>query len=372
MQELIFSNARLVLPSEIVTASLCVRGGFIAAIDTASTHLPQAIDLEGDYLLPGLIDLHTDNLERQVLPRPKARFPSRSALVAHDAQCAAAGITTVLDALCIGDLGFNLDRNQTARDGIADITALASELKSDHLLHLRCELPATDMEELLQPVMDNPLIRLVSLMDHSPGVGQYHDLDYYRFVRRTLGTPDARIETDIDRLQTQRARMRPRNRQLLLEHFGGQVALASHDDRTEEEVAENLADGVRIAEFPVTLTAAQAAHARGIGVIGGAPNIVRGGSHSGNVAVAELLNAGTLDALASDYVPAAMLDALFALPEAPLPRMVAMETLNAARMVGLHDRGALIPGLRADMLRVHMCGETPLPRGTWRQGLQIA
>ncbi len=126
-------------------------------------------------MIPGVVDLHTDNLERQVQPRSNARWPSRSAMVAHDAQCAAAGVTTVLDALCLGDLGFDKDRIRTFLDGVADGDALAGTglLKSDHYLHLRCELPAADMMALLDPVADHPRVRMVSLMDHSPGVGQY-------------------------------------------------------------------------------------------------------------------------------------------------------------------------------------------------------
>jgi alpha-D-ribose 1-methylphosphonate 5-triphosphate diphosphatase len=372
--EQIFTNAQLVLPDQLLLGTLVIRAGSIAAIDHGSSHLPQAIDLKGDYLLPGLIDLHTDNLERQVQPRPKARFPSRSALVSHDAQCAAAGITTVLDALCIGDLGFDQARSQTAREGIEDITALAPQLKSDHFLHLRCELPATDMAENLRPVADNPLIRMISLMDHSPGVGQYYDLDYYRFVRGLFGTPPDQIESDIIRLQAQRARMRPQNRAMLLELYSGRMPLASHDDRTAEDIAENHADKVMIAEFPVTAAAARAAHQHDIQVIGGAPNIVRGGSHSGNVAAADLIAAGHLDALASDYVPASMLEAAFRIASdlVPLPQAVAMVSENPAKMLDLGDRGALRRGLRADLFRVCLYESLPLPRGTWRAGRRIA
>jgi len=374
MQDLIFTNARLVLPDQVIHGSISARGGIIAAIDDAASRAPAAIDCAGDYLLPGLIDLHTDNLERQVQPRPKARFPSRPALVAHDAQCAAAGITTVLDALCFGDLGFDVARQQTATEGVADISALAPELKSEHFLHLRCELPAEDMQDRLTPVADNPLVRLVSLMDHSPGVGQYFDLDYYRFVRGLFGTGPAAVEADIERLQAQRARMRPANRALILALFAGRVPLASHDDRTIEEIAENRADGVMIAEFPVSKLAAAAAQQQGVGVIGGAPNVVRGGSHSGNVAVADLIATGHLDALASDYVPASLLEAAFQIGHAllTLPAAVALVSANPARMLGLGDRGALAPGRRADLVRVATVGSLPLPRGTWRAGVRIA
>ena len=143
-------------------------------------------------------------------PRSLARWPSRSAMVAHDAQCAAAGVTTVFDALCLGDLGFDKERIRTFRDGVVDLDALndADLLKSEHFLHLRCEVPALDMLALFDTVADHALVRMVSLMDHSPGVGQYADLDFYRALRRRGGLDDATIERRIGELQAQRERMR--------------------------------------------------------------------------------------------------------------------------------------------------------------------
>ncbi len=264
-------------------------------------------------------------------PRANARWPSRSAMLAHDAQCAVAGVTTVLDALCLGDLGFDTERIQTFRDGIVDLDALIDTglFRSDHFLHLRCELPATDMLGHLDEAADHPRVRMVSLMDHSPGVGQYADLVRYRALRRRDGMEEAYIERRIEELQDQRARLRRPNREALLARVAAlDVVLASHDDRTEEEIAENAADGIRISEFPVALVAAKAAHAHGMEVIAGAPNIVRGGSHSGNVSAADLVREGAVDAFASDYVPASLLEAAFlcaidtemALPEAIAPR----------------------------------------------------
>ena len=205
--ETVLTNAVLVLPNVALRGTVVVRDGEIADVQTGRSALPGAYDMEGDYLVPGIVDLHTDNLERQVQPRSLARWPSRSAMVAHDAQCAAAGVTTVFDALCLGDLGFDDERIRTFRDGVVDLDALtdAALLKADHFLHLRCEVPATDMLELLDTVADHPLVRMVSLMDHSPGVGQYANLDFYRALRRRGGLDDAYIERRILELQEQRA-----------------------------------------------------------------------------------------------------------------------------------------------------------------------
>ena len=376
--ETIFTNARLVLSDTVIEGTLVMRGATIADIASGRSSLPGAIDLDGDYLIPGVVDVHTDNLERQVQPRQNARWPSRSALVAHDAQCAAAGVTTVLDALCLGDLGFDKDRMRTFREGMVDLDAmlLSGLLKSEHFLHLRCEMPAVDVIAMFDPVADHPRVRMISLMDHSPGVGQYANLDRYRELRRKEGMPSDYVERRIAELQTQRARLRDPNRRALLERVANlDVMLASHDDRTEEEIIENHADGIRISEFPVSMIAAKAAKAHGMQVIVGAPNIVRGGSHSGNVSAAEMLRAGAVDAFASDYVPAALVEAAFRCAAAAgigLPEAVALVTDHPARMAGLSDRGRLEAGLRADLVRVRVHEDLPVPRQVWRAGERVA
>jgi alpha-D-ribose 1-methylphosphonate 5-triphosphate diphosphatase len=381
-ESFVVADARLVLPDAVTTGTLVVRDGMIHAIDFGTgppgatppgATLPGALDFEGDYLLPGAVDLHTDNLERQVEPRSAARWPSRSALMAHDAQCAAAGITTVLDALCLGDLGFEESRMRTAREGVADLDAMAATglLKCEHFLHLRCELPAADMLAMFDPLAGHPLLRMVSLMDHSPGVGQYADLERYRALRRRSGADEAQIERRMADIVAQRERMRGPNRHAVLARLAhGGVALASHDDRTAEEIEENAAAGIRISEFPVSLEAARAARSRGMKVIAGAPNIVRGGSHSGNVAAADLVRAEVVDIFASDYVPAAVVEAAFAAHRlgVALPRAVAMISSEPADVVGLTDRGRLAPGQRADFLRVRVHEGQPVIRAVWRGG----
>ena len=205
---LILTNAILVLPDATLHGTLVVRGRPHRRRAVRPLRRTAARDLDGDYLIPGIVDTHTDNLERQVQPRSLARWPSRSAMVAHDAQCAAAGVTTVFDALCLGDLGFDKERIRTFRDGVVDLDALndADLLKAEHFLHLRCEVPALDMLALFDTVADHALVRMVSLMDHSPGVGQYADLDFYRALRRRGGLDDAYIERRILELQAQRER----------------------------------------------------------------------------------------------------------------------------------------------------------------------
>ncbi len=377
--ETILTNAILVLPGEAIAGTLVVRGGAIADIQPGRSHAASARDLEGDHLIPGVVDVHTDNLERQVQPRQNARWPSRSAMIAHDAQCAAAGVTTVLDALCLGDLGFDQGRGQTFREGVEDLDALADTgmLRSEHFLHLRCELPAADMKPAMDPVADHPRVRMVSLMDHSPGVGQYRDIPRYVAMRRkqTQMTVE-QVQERIAFLLDQRERLREPQRAWLLDRIRHRdLPVASHDDETAEEVRRNLADGIRISEFPVTMLAAESARDAGVEVIAGAPNIVRGGSHSGNVAAADLVRAGAADAFASDYVPASMIEAAWrtaAETGIALPAAVAMISDRPARMCRLDDRGRLAPGLRADLVQLRAVHGIPVVRRVWREGARVA
>jgi alpha-D-ribose 1-methylphosphonate 5-triphosphate diphosphatase len=377
--ETILTNAKLVLPTEVVEGTVVLRGDRIAEVQPGRSHLPAAEDLGGDHLIPGIIDVHTDNLERQVQPRATARWPSRSAMLAHDTQTAAAGVTTVLDALCLGDLGFDTGRTQTFRDGVADLDALTGTglLKSEHFLHLRCELPAADMPELVESVAEHPLVVMVSLMDHSPGVGQYRDIARYRQMRiRQQQLTPAQVDARIAELLDQRERLRGKQRRWLIDRVAHRnLPLASHDDATPAEVEANAADGIMISEFPVSIEAAEAAKRLGVGVIAGAPNIVRGGSHSGNVAAADLVRAGAVDVLASDYVPPAMVEAAWlsaASGDVTLPQAIAMITDHAARMVRLDDRGRIEAGLRADLVQIRPHEGHAVVRRVWRAGERVS
>ena len=378
MTSTILTNAALVLRDEVRTGTVVIDNDRITEVQPGRSHALPVVDLEGDYLIPGVVDVHTDNLERQVQPRHSARWPSRSAMLAHDAQCAAAGVTTVLDALCVGDLGFDTERIKTFQDAIVDLDALAHTglFKSEHFLHLRLEMPAPDVMELFEPVAEHPLARMVSLMDHSPGVGQYANLDFYRALRRKGGMSEAQIESRIAFLTEQRNRYRTPNRKALLARVAGRdLPLASHDDRVVEEIEENHADGIDISEFPVTLEAAEAARDRGMRVIAGAPNIVRGGSHSGNVRVADLLDAGAVDAFASDYVPPSLIEAAFQCSrdsDIALHDAIALITDHPAQMTRLGDRGRIEAGLRADLVRVRVHDGLPVVRQVWRAGERVA
>lgn len=215
---------------------------------------------------------------------------------------------------------------------------------------------------------------MVSLMDHSPGVGQYRDLARYRAMRiKQTRMTDAEVEVRILQLQAQRAELRECQRRLVIDRFAGRnIPLASHDDEDASEVRRNAEDGIRVSEFPVTMEAALEAARIGVAVIAGSPNIVRGGSHSGNVAAMDLVRAGAVHVLASDYVPPALIEAAFMIAaEIGLPRAIATITSAPAAMCNLTDRGQLAPGLRADLVRVSHYGAMPVVRQVWRGGARV-
>ena len=374
-------NARVVLADRVI------EGGWVAAMNGLIVEIgegrpPEAgKDLRGDLLLPGLVELHTDHLEAHYMPRPKVHWDPVAAVVSYDGQLATCGITTVLDSLRVWR-----EEEVSEIDGQADVLAAAIAtardaelLRIDHFLHLRCELPMPDTVEEARGLIGRPDVRLVSLMDHTPGQRQFRDESKMRIYYRGKkgGMTDAELDVLFaKRIEQQAAYAEANHRGIVdLAHTHG-TPLASHDDTTPEHVAEALRDGVAIAEFPTTIEAAQALHASGIRVLMGAPNLVRGGSHAGNVATAELARIGALDVLSSDYVPASLLMAALcmpkAVPEVALPAAVRTVTKNPAEAVGLADRGEIAVGKRADLIRVHVAGGVPAVRSVWRGGRRVA
>ncbi|HTS93572.1 MAG TPA: alpha-D-ribose 1-methylphosphonate 5-triphosphate diphosphatase [Stellaceae bacterium] len=375
--ELVLHNATVVLPERVLRGHVVCRDGAIAEVGSGPTAAP-GIDFEGDLLLPGLVELHTDNLEHHVAPRPKVRWPMDAALLAHDAQIAAAGITTVLDALAVVDRGDSPVRGTMLADATAAIADAreAKLLRADHFIHLRCEVSYGAALRDVEALIENPLLRLVSLMDHTPGQRQFTSLDqYYVYYQGKFGYNDEEMTELIEKRQADQALYSDANRRRLAEvcHERG-LPLASHDDATAGHVEESHALGMTLSEFPTTTEAARLAHDLGMAVIMGGPNVVRGGSHSGNVSARALAAAGTLDILSSDYVPSSLLHSAFLLHEQQgmaLPETIAMVSATPARALGLADRGEIAPGRRADLLRARAVAGLPVVRQVWRGGIRI-
>jgi len=379
MDQRIIRNARIVTPRESFTGCVLLEGDRIRAIDPGTTALPSAEDWEGDWVLPGLVELHTDNLEKHLVPRPGVIWNATSATVTHDAQCAAAGITTVLDSIVIGDMDNGGTRSQTYQLAIDALHACRREhlLRVEHLLHLRCEVAAPDIVENFERYAGDPLVELVSVMDHTPGQRQWRDLvKYRRYTERNGSLGDAAYAQLVRERAEQQARYAASHRaRVVAGCHARRIPLASHDDTEVEHVQLAREEQVAISEFPTTVRAAEAARAAGMAIVMGGPNLVQGGSHSGNVSAAELAERGLLDIMSSDYVPSSLLQSAFLLRDRlgwSLPWAVATVSCNPARAVGLEDRGELAPGRRADLIRVKEVGGMPVVRATWCRGERAA
>lgn len=377
--EQILTNARVVTESEVFLGTVVVRDGLISDISEGVSQLAKSQDLQGDYLFPGLVELHTDNLEKYMNPRPGVDWPPESAVLAHDAQIVAAGITTVFDALAIGDVNPKGDRMRQLPVMQQAITHAEQRghTRAEHRLHLRCELSHEKTLDVFNELVESPLVQMVSVMDHSPGQRQFVKIEKYReYYQGKYHLSDAEMEDFIERQKANSRRYSDAyRRSIATECRQRSLSLASHDDATVEHVQESAEYGMSIAEFPTTVEAATVSHQLGLKVLMGAPNIVRGGSHSGNVAAADLATQGVLDILSSDYYPSSMLQAARRLTDEvegyDLPRAVRAISLAPARAAGLDDRGEIRVGLRADLVRVHSHEKQFVVDQVWRSGRRV-
>jgi alpha-D-ribose 1-methylphosphonate 5-triphosphate diphosphatase len=379
--ETVLGNARLVLADRVIER------GWVALVDGRIAEFGEGSapagseDAAGDLIMPGLIELHTDHLEAHYVPRPKVFWDATAAVVSYDGQLATCGITTVLDSLRV----WREDGAEDV-DGRAGILAAAITsaregdlLRADHFLHLRCEIPMPDVIEEAKELIGRPDVRLMSLMDHTPGQRQFRDevklRDYYR--GKAGGMTDAELDVLFARrLAYQKAYAETNMRAIVTLAHEYKIPLASHDDTTDENVADAVRDRVAVAEFPTTKQAARGLHDAGIDILMGAPNLVRGGSHSGNIAAIDLAREGMLDILSSDYIPSSLLMAALQLPrDVPtidLASAVRTVTKTPAEAVGLADRGEIAVGRRADLIRVHVARGIPVVRSVWREGRRVA
>lgn len=379
MNSMILTNARLVLPDEVIHGTLEVDNGQIVRVESGLSGLPQALDCDGDFVLPGLIELHTDNMEKYFTPRPGVVWPKLSAIMAHDMQMISAGVTTVFDAVAVGYELYKSSRAEILDDVIDSISYVQEQklARAEHFLHLRCELSCDSTSIEFDAHRHNPYLKLVSLMDHAPGQRQFARLDkYIEYYKGKYNFSDDEMQKNIDQHQQNSAKWSHKHRHYIAEFCRqNAIPMASHDDATAAHVEEALDYQVSIAEFPTTLEAAQLSHQKDLSVLMGAPNLLRGKSHSGNVAARELAEQGVLDILSSDYYPTSLLHSAFVLSELDvgydLARAIRCVTDHPARAAHLHDRGRLQAGLRADLLQVSEHQHTPVLKQVWKDGQRV-
>jgi alpha-D-ribose 1-methylphosphonate 5-triphosphate diphosphatase len=374
--ELVLTNAKIVLANEVLDGSIRIDGGVITDVGAPSR---TGTDLEGAYLIPGLVELHTDHLETHYAPRPKVRWNPVAAVQAHDAQIAASGITTVLDAIRIGldeqtDVGAD---DMLILAAAIDDGNRAGRLRAEHHIHLRCEVSAPDCLDSFLAIKDDPQVRLASLMDHAPGQRQFASPDAYKiYYQGKTKMTDAELDAFIDRRNKQSQQFAGKNRRAIAQicHDKG-IVLASHDDATRDHVEEAVALGIHVAEFPTTVEAAKASRQAGMAILMGGPNMVRGGSHSGNVSARALAEADLLDILSSDYIPFSMLQSAFSLIEnvegISLSKAIQLVTKRPAEAAGFTDRGEIAIGKRADLVHLRIEDSIPIVSTVWRQGRRV-
>lgn len=378
---LILSNARVVLSGHVLHGSVTVEDGVITEITEGPSAAVGAVDFAGDYLLPGLVDIHTDHFEKHLYPRAHVRWDFMRAALSHDAQIIGGGVTTVFDSLCVGATTDNPERAEILKPMIEALEQAQSSgmLRAEHLVHLRCELTDPVTPALTAEHIGRDIVRVLSVMEHLPGIRQSRDIEAYvaRACKSTGESPE-RVREKIKILVADKSHIAATTRpDIVALARARSMPLMSHDDTDIAHIEEGVAEGVSISEFPCSMGAAQAARTAGMRIVAGAPNMVRGGSQSGNIAVRDLLAEKLVDILASDYVPRSMLDAAFLIAADPgldydLPSAVALVTRSPALAGGLTDRGAIDKGLKADLIRVDLQDGHPFVKSAWRSGHRVA
>lgn len=357
MNKLYLTGARVVLRDAVVEdGAVLIEDGMIAAINPASANGAPAIDLAGKTLMPGMIDLHCDALEKEVEPRPNVHFPLDFACAQADKRNAAAGVTTVYHALSFANEELGVRNNAFAASVARAVHAWNPHGLIDNRVHCRYEVTDPTAPDILIELMDGDEMHLLSVMDHSPGQGQFKDIAAFRdYLARTYKKSESELDTLVQNKLAQAEGAMDRIRRLIAVAKNKGIHVASHDDDTPEKVETLHGLGVGISEFPINLAAAQAARDRNMSTVFGAPNILRGKSQSGAMRALDAVKAGVADCLCADYHPATLIVAVFRLPELAnisLADAVRLVSANPARAAGLADRGEIAVGKRADLVSV--------------------
>lgn len=374
----VFVNATLILPDITLSdAWLLVEDGIISAYGIRPNPHPNApsIDCHGAYIMPGIIDLHCDTIEKMVQPRPGVLIDTHVALHITDRLLMSSGITSEYHSLSLDDAEFGVRNEHFIREFLELIAAHNHTTSARHYVHARVEVSSERGAESLSNIIDHPLVKLVSIMDHSPGQGQYPTDELFRaYVAKTTGRDDTEIDAIIAKKHELRERIPDNINRVIELSRNAHIPIATHDDDSEAKVLDWVERGIAISEFPTTMVAAASAHQHGMLVGMGAPNVLRGKSSGGNISATDVIKAGYVDWLCSDYYPAAMLPAVFKLADAGIASLsdaVNMITYNPARAVGIENEyGAIQIGAHADLIVVRH-HHTPLVERVFVGGKQV-
>lgn len=372
-------NAHLILPDKVVKGNILIEGNRITEVVESGLARVNCysnvtlINAEGHYVMPGMIDIHSDAIEKEMQPRPNTLFPINMAFYELEKKLAVSGITTMYHSLTLSDEWGVRDKDVVL--GIIDSINRLKTIRSmiNHKIHLRYELTFLDGVSTLESLIRQKKIDFMSYMDHTPGQGQFKDAKSLKeFTMQSYGKKEDEIDAFLDRTIGYQAKIdwgKLTDLAKIAKTKG--IRLASHDDDTREKIEALLACDGEVSEFPINLETAMFAKAKGIHVCVGAPNIVRGKSHSNNMRAIDAICNDAADIVCSDYLPSAMLPALFQLTREgiKLTEAVKMVTLNPARALGIdNDVGTLEVGKYADLILVELHQDYPIVRKTLVDG----
>jgi len=367
MSTLLIRNGAIVTPDSCLqSVDLLVKDGHIAEVSSrAVLTADQVIDAAGKFVMPGIIDLHTDALESEITPRPGANFPLEVALQEIDTKMLSCGITTVYHSIHLGykDADVHSKSKYTRKQIIEATSKFARESAlCNSKIHLRFEITGTHALDTLEDMMENGVIDLLSFMDHTPGQGQYPREQFIK-NQTSKGFTEEQATEELERRQSRSKVSREDLKRITKRANELGIPVASHDDDRPELVQKNFEMGLTISEFPINVETAAKATALGMQVLGGASNVLRGGSLSGNLCMTEAIKAGFLDGLCSDYYPPSIYHSIFKLHREEgltLPQSTNLATLTPAFSAGIQaNKGSLEVGKDADIILVELKGELP-------------
>lgn len=378
-QPVIICNANVVTEDEILTdAFVFIENGIISDIRPCS--IPRKgyeIDGSNLYLLPGFIDIHCDAIEKEIEPRPNVLFPIEYAIFELDKKFAACGITTTFYSLSFAEMDVGLRSNGMAAHIIEKIHELNKLLTVNAKIHARYEMTDYAALPFLEVLIENEKIHLVSIMDHTPGQGQFKEIASYK---QYFGRVYQKTEEELNSIIMRKIEARNNGAAKALSSIiklckNHSITIASHDDDSIEKVKELLNIGVSISEFPVNVEAARYARENGIHVCVGAPNVLRGQSQLKNLSARDAIANGISDIICSDYAPASMIHAVFTLVNlgiCNLSQAVSLCTINPAVAVGISDKtGSITIGKDADLILVDVSNNIPRIVKTFVKGKEV-
>ncbi len=367
------THADIVTSSSVIKdASLLIEDGYIAAINPESISAAQSFNLDRKLLIPGCVDLHCDAIEKEIEPRPNTFFPTKFAIAQVDRRNATAGITTPFHAISFANEELGVRNNEKAAEIVRAIHDYQPQALVDNRVHCRYEITDPTGLPILLKLLQQNCVDLFSLMDHTPGQGQFKDLTaYLDYISRTYNKTTDQAQALANRKLENAVGAFERIKILVSEALRHNIQVASHDDDTLERIQTMTALGVKISEFPINLSTAQSAICQEMKTIFGAPNLLRGKSQSGSIKAIEAIENQVCDILCSDYSPASLLASVFQLPHLlnlSLPDAISLVTRNPAQVLNLHDRGEIKVGKRADLIAIKITKTFPQIVTTWVRG----